>query len=274
MVHTHTNTHICNICVYHCLVWKSWFKCVIFLESSLASEKITLPSKNTAKVHFAQHRTSKRAVMFPSQTHTMGHMTSALISHSCTWWNKAALLSLTLVGSLACFHNRGGNTITTCMKEIVFSRRQHSPSKTWQWQKAPPLQGGSGVSRCVWVRSPQLKKICKKKSMYWRGEGTTKTDTDGSWQQFVLSLEQRRKREERRTSFRRGVAEVRSGLRFGETEEALKFRWGNKGALLTDFQFFFFPGANVKVRSAVQKQSLFYSRPTARGGFRKQTAHK
>lgn len=75
--------------------------------------------------------------------------------------------------------------------------------------------------------------------MYWRGEGTTKTDTDGSWQQFVLSLEQRRKREERRTSFRRGVAEVRSGLRFGETEEALKFRWGNKGALLTDFLFFF-----------------------------------
>lgn len=174
MVHTHTNTHICNICVYHCLVWKSWFKCVIFLESSLASEKITLPSKNTAEVHFAQHRTSKRAVIFPSQTHTMGHMTSALISHSCTWWNKAALLSLTLVGSLACFHNRGGNTITTCMKEIVFSRRQHSPSKTWQWQKAPPLQRVSGVSCCVWVRSPQLKKICKKKIHVLKRGGNNK----------------------------------------------------------------------------------------------------
>lgn len=101
----------------------------------------------------------------------MGHMTSALISHSCTWWNKAALLSLTLVGSLACFHNRGGNTITTCMKEIVFSHRQHSPSKTWQWQRAPPLQRGSGVSRCVWVRSPQLKKICKKKKNPCTEEG-------------------------------------------------------------------------------------------------------
>lgn len=69
---------------------------------------------------------------------------------------------------------------------------------------------------------------------------TTKTDTDGSWQQFVLSSEQQRKRGERRTPFRSRVAEVRSGLRFGKTEEALKFRWGNKRRFAYRFSVFCF----------------------------------
>lgn len=57
---------------------------------------------------------------------------------------------------------------------------------------------------------------------------TTKTDRDGSWQQFVLSSEPQRKRAERRTPFRSRAAEVRSVLRFRKTEEALKSRRGNK----------------------------------------------
>lgn len=75
--------------------------------------------------------------------------------------------------------------------------------------------------------------------MHCREMETTKTDTDGSWQQLVLSSEQQRKRGERRTLFRSRVAEVRSGLRFGKTEVALKFRWGNKRRFAYRFSVLF-----------------------------------
>lgn len=276
---TNTRTHtVCNICVYHCLVQKSWYECVIFLESSLASEKITIKKK--AKVHFAQHGTSECAVIFPAQTHTMGHMTSALISHTCAWWNKAALLSLTLAGSLAWFHKRGGwgvrgIQLQHAWRKLCFHATNTIPAKRESDRRHCLPNAATGVSRCVWVRSPQLKIICKKKkSMYWSGGG------EGQQRQTQMEVgsslcSARRSRGEEKSGAPRSGAGLLRCVRDWDSGERRKLWNLDEETKAVCLQIFcFFAGANVKARSAVQKQSLFYSRPTARGRFRKQTAHK
>lgn len=111
--------------------------------------------------------------------------------------------------------------------------------KAWQRQEVVSLKRGSRVTELAVCGSSPHNHKKKKNPMYWSGE-TTKTDTDGSWQQLVLCSERERKRGEQRSQcycwggFRLSRWDARNN-------EALKFRLGNKAGFdyLRVFCFFY-----------------------------------